>query len=358
MSGDSEQDYFADGIVEEIITGRSRIRWLFGIACNSTFTYKGRSVDVKQVGRELGVRYVLEGSVRKGGERVRITTQLVDAIIGNHVWAERYDRELADFFAVQDEITERVVGTIEPELYAAEHLRSQRKSPENLDSWECVIRALSCIAQSSLAGYNEAEALCRRAITVSPNYGQAHSLLSWVLLRRTEWSGNVASFFAEAEKQRRHDEAERAYRRALELNPNFALAYAVLGLPLTNRGAHSEAIESAQRAMRLSPNDPLIDRQATHTMAFTEFAAGHYADCVRWARKTIERHPGHLPPYHVLIAATALLGDAVTAAETTRALLRLRPDFSLTWARKNMPLTGDIHERLLDGLRKAGVPET
>jgi adenylate cyclase len=179
MSGDPEQEYFADGMVEEIITALSRIRWLFVIARNSTFTYKGRSVDVKQVGRELRVRYVLEGSVRKVGQRVRIATQLIDATIGNHVWAERYDRPLADIFAVQDEITERVVGAIEPELYAAEHLRSQRKLPESLDAWECVIRALSCITQSSLAGYNEAEALCRRAITVSPNYGQAHSLLSW-----------------------------------------------------------------------------------------------------------------------------------------------------------------------------------
>jgi adenylate cyclase len=298
MSGDLEQEYFADGMVEEIITALSRIRWLFVIARNSTFTYKGQAVDVKQVGRELGVRYVLEGSVRKAGNRVRITGQLIDATVGNHVWAERYDRELADIFAVQDEITERVVGTIEPELYAAEHLRSQRKPPESLDAWECVIRALSCIAQSSLAGYNEAEALCRRAITVSPNYGQAHSLLSWLLLRRTDWSGDVTTFFAEAEgeartalaiderdpwahlthglvlyRQSRHGEAERAYRRALELNPNFALAHAVLGLPLAYRGAHQDAIESAERAMRLSPNDRLIDRQATDTMAFAEFAA-------------------------------------------------------------------------------------
>ncbi|HWX32707.1 MAG TPA: adenylate/guanylate cyclase domain-containing protein, partial [Steroidobacteraceae bacterium] len=303
MSGDPEQEYFADGMVEEIITALSRIRWLFVIARNSSFTYKGKAVDVKQVGRELGVRYVLEGSVRKAGNRVRITGQLIDATVGNHIWAERYDRELADIFAVQDEITERVVATIEPELYAAEHLRSQRKPPESLDAWECVIRALSCIVQSSLAGYNEAEALCRRAITVSPHYGQAHSLLSWLLLRRTDWSGDVTTFFAEAEaeartalaiderdpwahlthglvlyRQRRHDEAERAYRRALELNPNFALVHAVLGLPLAYRGAHQDAIESAERAMMLSPNDPLIGRQATHTMAFAEFAAAHYAD--------------------------------------------------------------------------------
>jgi adenylate cyclase len=383
MSGDPEQEFFSDGITEDITTALSKVRWFFVIARNSSFTYKGQAVDVKQVSRELGVRYLLEGSVRKAGGRVRITAQLIDATVGNHIWAERYDRELADIFAVQDEITERVVGAIEPQLYAAERFRSQRKPPESLDAWECVIRALSCIAQSSLAGYNEAEALCRRAIAISPNYGQAHSLLSWVLLRRTDWSGDVTSFFAEAEakarvaldideqdpwahlthglvlyRQRRHGETERAFLRALELNPNFALAHAVLGLPLAYRGAHQEAVERAQRAMRLSPNDPLIYRQASHTMAFAEFAAEHYPECMDWARKTIERHPGHLPPRYALIAAAALQGDTLAAAESMTDLLRLRPDFSLAWATKNMPLTGDIRERLFDGLRRAGVPET
>jgi TolB-like protein len=382
MSDDPDQEFFSDGITEDITTALSKVRWFFLIARNSSFTYKGRAIDVKQVGRELGVRYVLEGSVRKSSNRARITAQLIDATIGSHVWAERYDRELADIFAVQDEIAERVVGAIEPQLYAAERFRSQRKPPESLDAWECVIRALSCIAQSSLAGYNEAEALCRRAIAISPGYGQAHSLLSWVLLRRTDWSGDVTSFFAEAEaearaaldldeqdpwahlthglvlyRQRRHGETERAFQRALELNPNFALAHAVLGLPLAYRGAHMEAVESAQRAMRLSPNDPLIGRQAPHKMAFAEFAAGHYPECMAWARKTIERHPGHLPPYHALIAAAALQGDTLAAAESMTDLLRLRPDFSLAWADKNLPLTGDIRERLLDGLRRAGIPE-
>jgi adenylate cyclase len=382
MSGDPDQEFFADGITEDITTGLSKVRWFFVIARNSSFTYKGRAIDVKQVGRELGVRYVLEGSVRKSVNRARITAQLIDATIGSHVWAERYDRELADIFAVQDEITERVVGAIEPQLYAAERFRSQRKPPESLDAWECVIRALSCIAQSSLAGYNEAEALCRRAIAISPSYGQAHSLLSWVLLRRTDWSGDVASFFAEAEarartaldideqdpwahlthglvlyRQRRHGETERAFHRALALNPNFALAHAVLGLPLAYRGAYGEAVESAERAMRLSPHDPLVGRQASHTMVFAEFAAGHYADCVTWARKTIERHPGHLPPYFALIAATALQGDTLAAGEALADLLSRRPDFSLTWARENMPNTGELLERLLEGFRRAGVPE-
>jgi adenylate cyclase len=181
MSGDPEQDYFADGMVEEIITALSKMRWFFVIARNSSFTYKGRPVDVKQVGRELGVRYVLEGSVRNAGNRVRITAQLIDAADGNHVWAERYDRELADIFAVQDEITERVVAAIEPELYAAEHVRSQRKPPESLDAWECVIRALSYVGHGTRVGTIEAEALCRRAIAIAPGYGQAHSLLAWVL---------------------------------------------------------------------------------------------------------------------------------------------------------------------------------
>src|ERR1051325_4885352 len=149
MSGDPEQEYFVDGMVEEIITALSRIRWLFVIAHNSTFTYKGQAVDVKQVGRELGVRYVLEGSVRKGGNRMRITAQLIEAETGAHLWADRYDRDESDIFAVQDEITARVVAAIEPELYAAENIRSQRKLPESLDAWECVIRALSAIGQGT-----------------------------------------------------------------------------------------------------------------------------------------------------------------------------------------------------------------
>src|SRR5207237_403296 len=197
MSGDPEQEYFADGMVEEIITALSRIRWFFVIARNSTFTYKGRAVDVKQVGRELGVRYILEGSVRRGGNRLRITAQLVDAATGNHVWAERYDRDLADIFAVQDEITERVVAAIEPELYAAEHIRSQRKPPDSLDAWECVIRALSCLGQGTREGDTEAEALYRHAVAIAAKYGQAHSLLAWSLLRKTFWSSDLRTVLPE-----------------------------------------------------------------------------------------------------------------------------------------------------------------
>jgi len=382
LNGDPEQEYFADGVVEEIIIALSKIRWFFVIARNSSFTYKGRAVDVTQVGRELGVRYVIEGSVRKSGDRVRIAAQLIDTASGNHVWAERYDRELADIFAVQDEITERVVTAIEPELYAAEHFRSRRTPPGSLDAWECVIRALSYAGRGTRAGMTEAEALCRRAIAIAPGYSQAHSQLAWVVIPATAWSGDVSAVLAEATteaqtalglderdpwahlthgvvlwRMRRHGESERAFRRALEFNPNFALAHAFLGLPLAGAGAHREALDSAKQALRLSPKDPLVFSFAARAMASAYFAAEIYSDGVVWARRVMERHPELVFPQYLLIAAAALQGDIPTAAEALSTLLRLRPEFSLAWANANTAFAGEMLERLLEGLRRAGVPE-
>jgi len=376
MSGDSEQEYFADGIVEEIITALSKVRWFFVIARNSSFTYKGRAIEVKQIGRELGVRYVLEGSVRKGGNRVRVTAQLVDAATGNHVWAERYDRELADIFAVQDEITEQVVATIEPELYAAEHVRSQRKAPESLDAWECVIRALSYVSQGTLEGNAQAEALCRRALLIAPRYSQARSLLAWVLLRghgprlqealteslealsvdeRDAWAHlthGIALW-----RMRRHGEAEEAFRRALDFNPNFALAHAFLGCPLATRGADEEAIKSAERALRLSPLDGLVSAYASFAMVFAHFGAERYADGVVWARRLIEKQPENLMANYLLVAAFAMQKDSIMVAEALARLLRLQRDFSLAWVSSTTPLIGEVADRVLEGLRKAGLPE-
>jgi adenylate cyclase len=383
MSGDAEQEYFSDGISEDITTALSKVRWFFVIARNSSFTYKGQAVDVKQVGRELGVRYVLEGSVRNAGNRIRVTAQLVDAASGNHIWAEHYDRELAAIFAVQDEITDRVVATIEPELYAAEHFRSQRKPPESLDAWECVVRALSSVGQDTLSGVAAAEALCRRAIAVAPSYGQAHSLLAWVLVRGTSRSGGrvrtvLPEAMAEARtalglderdpwahathgvvlwRMRRHDEAVRAFRRALELNPNFAVAHAQLGLTLAIQGAHADAADSAEHALRLSPRDLLISVYASVAMAAARFAAGRYVDAVAWAHNAIERSPEHLPAYFFLIAAAAMKGDLAAAAEALATLLRLQPGSSLAWMSENMAYSEEVGERLLKGLRKAGMPE-
>jgi TolB-like protein/DNA-binding winged helix-turn-helix (wHTH) protein len=383
LSGDPEQEYFADGMVEEITTALSKVRWFFVIARNSSFTYKGRAIDVKQVVRELGVRYVLEGSVRKAGNRVRISAQLINTETGSHVWAERYDRELADIFAVQDEITERVVAAIEPELYAAEHFRSRRKPPESLDAWECVVRALSFAGHDTRTGLAEAEALCRRAIAIAPGYGQAHSLLAWTLVRRTSRSGGDLSTalpeaMAEARtglglddrdpwahhthgvvlwRMRRHGEAVRAFRRALELNPNFASAHAHLALPLAIQGAHEKAVGSAEQALRLSPRDLGVAVFASVAMAAAHFAARRYADSVAWARKAIERSPEHLPAYFFLIASAAMHGDRAAAAEGLAALLHLQSDFSLAWMRKNMAYSEEVGERLLVGLRTAGIPD-
>ena len=384
MSGDPEQEYFADGMVEEISTALSRIRWFFVIARNSTFTYKGHAVDVKQVGCELGVRYVLEGSVRKSGNRIRITAQLVEAATGNYVWAERYDRDLADIFAVQDEITERVVAAIEPELYAAEHVRSQSKPPDSLDGWECVIRALSLIGQGTRDENTEAEALCRRAIAVAPGYGRAHSLLAWALLRRTVWSGDLQTVVPEisAETQTalaiddrdpwahlaqgmlqqrlgHPGEAARSARRALELNPNFALAHAFLASALGRQGAYQKAVNCAEHALRLSPHDRPVGVYASMAMANVHFAAGRYSECVTWARNLIGKSPGYLAGHIFLTAALALEGDVTAAAEARDTLVRVRPEFSLAWMTENLPvpITGEMAERQREGLRRAGVPE-
>jgi adenylate cyclase len=382
ISGDPEQEVFADGMVEDITTALSKLRWFFVIARNSSFAYKGRVVDVKQVGRELGVRYVLEGSVRKSGNRLRITAQLVEAESGNHVWAERYDRDLGDIFAVQDEITERVVAAIEPELYAAEDIRSQRKPPENLDAWECVIRALSAIGQGTRESNSEAETLCRRAIRIAPGYGQAHSLLAWALLRSTIWAGDLQTVVPEisAEMQtalaldgrdpwahlaqgnlfnrlRRSAEAERELRRALELNPNFALAHALLGASLAARGNHQAAIDGAQHALRLSPSDRSVGMFASMALMGAHLGAQRYAESITWARLMIETNPEHIAGHIYLTAALAMQGEMTAAAGAREALLRLRPELSVAWMRQNLPPTGELAERVYQSLRKAGIPE-
>jgi adenylate cyclase len=383
ISGDPEQEVFADGTVEDITTALSKLRWFFVIARNSSFAYKGRAVNVKQVGCELGVRYILEGSVRKSGNRLRITAQLVEAETGNHVWAERYDRDLDDIFAVQDEITERVVAAIEPELYAAEDFRSQRKPPESLDAWECVIRALSALSQVTSEGRAVAERLCRQAIAIAPGHGQAHSLLAWALLRRTVWSDDLRAVITEASAEtqtalsiderdpwahlvqgnlfnrlRRFDDAARECRRALELNPNFALAHTYFGMALNGLGRYQEAIDSAQHALRLSPNDRNVGNFANLTIAMGCFGAERYADCLVWARMMAGKFPEDFRAFFLEASALAMHGDLVIAAEARDTLLRLRPGLTLSRMRENLPWSGELAERLYDGLRRAGVPET
>jgi adenylate cyclase len=284
LSGDPAQDYFADGMVEDIVTALSRIRWLFVIARNSSFTYKGQAVDVKQVGRELGVRYVLEGSVRKAGNRVRITAQLIDAIAGAHVWADRYDRDLSDIFALQDEITASVAGVIEPTLAEAEQQRVLRKSPESLDAWEAYQRGLWHFNKYAPEENQTALGFFRQAIGLDPNFAPGHYgyalALQWDIWHFSERP------FSEAQGTPR-DEARIAVslddkdamahailshmrmwggeweaaiseaRTALALNPNSAFVISMLGCVLGFGGYHDEALDRLQQAMRASPHDPL-----------------------------------------------------------------------------------------------------
>ena len=266
MSDDPEQDYFSDGISEDLITALSRLRWFFVIARNSSFVYKGKAVNIRQLAEELGVGYVIEGSVRREGNRVRITAQLNDATTGSHLWAERYDRGIADVFAVQDEITEAIVASIEPQLYAAEDFHTKRATPDNMDAWGLVMRALSHFWRVTREDYIIAQALLEKAIEIDPNYGQAHGVLaaSHAFCAYNGWAdassvaiaerAALAAIRADSEDPwahyalgcvhvllRRFDDALGEFELALNLNPSFALAQSVYGLALAFSGRWEEA---------------------------------------------------------------------------------------------------------------------
>ena len=274
ISGDPEQEYFSDGISEDIITALSKLRWFFVIARNSSFTYKGKAVHLKQVASELGVGYVVEGSVRKGGDRVRITAQLNDVVTGSHIWAQRYDRALADVFAVQDEITEAIVAAIEPQLYAAENFHARRKPPDSMDAWDLVMRALSHYWRVTRQDNVVAQALLEKAISIDPNYGQALGVLAtshtfcahmgWEDMARTAPIAERAALAAiQSDTEdpwahhalacvylfaRRFDNSLAEFELALRLNPNFSLAQGYYGLALSYCGRWQEALEAAGRA--------------------------------------------------------------------------------------------------------------
>ncbi len=313
MSGDPEQEYFSDGISEDIITALSKLRWFFVIARNSSFIYKGKAVHMKQIAEELGVGYVVEGSVRKGGDRVRITVQLNDVATGSHIWAERYDRDLADVFAVQDEITEAIVAAIEPQLYAAENFRAQRKPPDSMDAWDLVMRALSHYWRVTRQDNVVAQALLEKAIAIDPNYGQALGVLaaSHTFSAHMGWAdmatavpiaerAALAAIRADSEDPwahhalgcvylftRRFDDSLAEFELALRLNPNFSLAQGYYGLALSYCGRWEEADEAARRALRLSPRDP-FSAIYCGIAAYAQFVGRNYDEAIRLAR---EAHP-------------------------------------------------------------------
>jgi len=381
MSGEPEQEYFSDGISEDIITALSKLRWFFVIARNSSFTYKGKAVHLKQIADELGVRYVVEGSVRKGGDRVRITAQLNDVATGGHIWAERYDRGLADVFAVQDEITEAIVAAIEPQLYAAESFHAQRKAPDSMDAWDLVMRALSHYWRVTRQDNVVAQALLEKAIAIDPQYGQAMGVLatSYMFTAHMGWAdmtetvplaerAALAAIRADSEDPwahnalghaylfaRRFDDSLAEFELALRLNPNFALAQGYYGLSLSYSGRWRDADDAARRALRLSPRDP-YSAVYTGIVAYAQFLGGNYDEAMRLSREALRQRSDFVGAHRVLTAAAGMAGQTETAKAALQELRRTQPNISLAWIASYMPIRHDADRtHYLDGFRRAGL---
>lgn len=380
LSGDPEQEYFSDGMTEDIIMALSKLRWFLVIARNSTFVYKNITVDVKAVGHELGVQYILEGSVRKAGNRVRISVQLVDVATGAHHWAQSYDRELTDIFALQDDITQSVTAAIEPKLVAAEGLRSQRRSPEDLGAWDLVMRALTHYWRMTARESEIAIAMLRKTVERYPDYGPAHSLLAFALLvsghvgwipesEDYEYAAELARRAIELDDEdpwahlalgylaftnRQTEESVREHMRALDLDPNFSTAYGYLGWALVFDGQFEEAMRYFQQALRMSPHDPLKAFFYSGTCV-AYYYARRYDQAIEWGRRAIGERPGFTAAQRILCASLAQAGRI---AETQAAMTRLReiqPNVSIAWIEQHVPYTPRAMPHFLDGMRKAGL---
>jgi adenylate cyclase len=382
MSGDPEQDYFTDGMVEDIITGLSRIKWLFVIARNSTFTYKGRAVDVRQIGRELGVRYVLEGSVRKAVDRVRVTGQLIDVATGAHVWAERYDRKSDDIFALQDEITLSVVGAIEPSLRLAEVERAKRKRPDSLDAYDLVLRALPDVYSRMPEQSKKALVLLERALAIDPTYALAHACAAQcnhtLFLRGEHHDENHKAAVHHAQVAIAHGQddalslalagfsigmeghdraaAFAAFEAALAVSPSSALAYILGSVIFALAGEAERAVEWGERGLRLSPLDPWRS-SALFAFSIAKFHRGRYEEAAADARKSIQGSPSFSIPYVSLAASLAKLGRLQEAKAAAARALELQPGFRYSRFFTGVNCEPTLAAALTKALHAAGLPE-
>ncbi len=386
MSGDPEQEYFADGIVEEITTAISRLPWLFVIARNSSFAYKGKSVDVKQVARELGVRYVLEGSVRKAGNRVRITGQLIDTATGAHIWAERFDGALDDIFDLQDQVASSVVGAIEPKLRLSEMERAARKPTDSLDAYDLYLRAMAQFDKFIEEGMREAVALLEQALAIDSAYAPAAAMVGWCRAwqRQQGWGPVSDADVAESVRLARraaevgkddpdtlwmaafalsvfageHAVAASAIERALTLNPNSAQAWNAKGWVSCFQTQPGPAIEAFQRAMRLSPLDP-VHRGFTAGVAFAHMLAGQFEQGVEWANRCLREEPRFTLAMRCKMVCCAHLGRIEEAREWRERLLAIQPELTVAKYEANYAVTfpPEIVAMIVEGLRKAGLPE-
>lgn len=385
LSGDAEQEYFADGMVEEIIMALSRLRWLFVIARNSSFTYKGRAVDVKQIGRELGVRYILEGSVRRAGTKVRIAGQLIDTSTGAHLWADRFEGDAADMFALQDQVTASVVGAIAPKLEQAEIARALRKPTGSLDAYDYFLRGMAAIHRWQREPTEEALAMFYRAMELDPNFASAYGMAArcYSVRKASGWMTDRARETAEAERVARRaaelgkddalalatagiaiafvvgdlDEGSALIDRALALNPNLAWGWLFSGWVRVWGGEPDIGIERVSRALRLNPYDPHIFSMYS-ALACGHLFARRYADAATWAESAMREQPNTLIATSVAAASNALAGQIT---QTEKALARLRqlgPSLCLRNIADLLPIRRPEDAAILtEGLRKAGLPE-
>lgn len=383
MSGNPEQDYFADGMVEDIITGLSRIKWLFVIARNSAFTYKGKAIDVKQVGRELGVRYLLEGSVRKSRNRVRVTAQLIDTASARHIWAERYDRALEDIFALQDELTFSVTGAIEPTLRQAEIERARRKRPDSLDAYDLYLRALPFAFTAMPKDADKALALLGEAIALEPDYAAAHAIIAWCHEQRylrgglheeartaavrharqaiaagvDDAAALATAAFVIAVAELDYETALAAFDRSFALSTSCALALGFSSIVRAWKGDDAVAVKQGERALRLSPFDPLIYLPYVG-LAYAHFAAGRFGEAAAAASLASQSNPRFSVPHMLRAAALAGLGRNDDAKAATHLLFELDPGITAATAILSARYANPQSISALGtALRRAGLPE-
>jgi TolB-like protein/class 3 adenylate cyclase/Tfp pilus assembly protein PilF len=383
MTGDPKQDYFVDGIVEEITTAISRLPWLFVIARNSSFTYKGRAVDVKQVARELGVRYVLEGSMRKAGNRVRITGQLIESTTNAHIWADRFDGTLDHIFELQDEVASQVVGAIEPKLRRSEIERAIRQPTDSQAAYDLYLRALAEFHKHSDEGMQGAVTLLKRALVIDPSYAPAAAMIGFCRFSQTAHTISAADIAESVYLARQaletgkddpdalwmagdtlsilasdHATAASAIDRALALNPNSAHAWMASGWVSAYQGRSDRAIESLQRAMRLSPLDP-FGYMISGGLAFAYLVAREYGQAAEWAERSLHELPRYAPAIRAKVVSCAHLARVAEAREWLGRLLELRPGLTIAGYKAGAEkyLRPEILAVYVDGFRKAGLPE-
>jgi adenylate cyclase len=386
-SGDPDQTYFADGIVEDIITELSKYTWLLVIARNTSFSFRGKAVDVKEVGRSLRVRYVMEGSIRRTGGRVRITAQLVDAQSGAHVWAEHFDRDLADVFELQDEITHNVAGAIQPRLISAEADRVRSNAPENMVAWDYAVRGRWHVLRLSKEDNTEAQRLLREGLALYPNSVSILTYLSYSLTTGVifGWSKDPPVWLTEARElaeraanldendawvqcvlglgqftAKQPDKAIGHYRKAIAMNPSFALGHGYLALQLAFiAGRTDEAIKEAETAIRLSPRDPEL-YHFFYAIGMSHFVAGRYGEAVTWAEKAENERPAGIGfgPLRLLASSYAHLDRMGEACDAFAGVLEVTPRISSTSIRNAIHFgRPEDLERYLEGLRKAGLQQ-